>query len=241
MGLLLRLVRLLNTRKRNFAILLLALCSLAVGARMLLAKPTRRAPSALLLPPTVTEAPRDKPVVAWDRLQHEVDDRHRVAPPLSDEDRRVMPQRCSHHYEDEEPLNVDDQGRICTDANMDPESGCCVPSLALAQHSCAHCIVPPEPKNPEAPHQICCAVFVDCISCCMASQIGRPMEGSISGRFRRCVNRCRTSSRSLAEDGHSYKYGENHHCFHTRAELHTLAHYEAESTRFHAELAHKPY
>jgi len=240
---LLHYLRALGTRKRNFALGLLALCGLIACARLVLFRPSRRlSPPLLLRPqPGASEAPRQKSPGSWNRLDHELEQHNRVAEPLSEQDLKAMPPRCSYHAEDEEPLNADDQGRICADSGLDVSSGCCVPSRSLAQYTCAHCVVPPEPKNERQTHEICCAVFADCISCCMASQIGTPLDGTVSHRFRRCVNRCRTSSRSLADDGHSYRYGANHHCFHTRAELHTIEHYEAESHRFHAELATHPY
>jgi hypothetical protein len=251
----LRHIRWMGFAKKNFALLLIGLCTLVAVARFFFARAPYRPPSVLLKeaasapsqPPCgpshscigsepvvlpTAERPKKPPKgVDWDRNQHEVDMRKwRVE--LTDEDRVTMPVHCAHRSEEREPLHVDDQGRICLDHNVDHDSGCCVPSKQLARFTCQHCVVPEVPSNPRIKHDICCDLHADCTSCCMdhrRTAADGTKRNSTSKQFIKCVYECRTSSRSLSEHGRGYKYGENHHCFTGVEHVLTLEHFAAQS------------
>jgi hypothetical protein len=234
-------VRFLQVRKKNFALLLIGLCSLIAVTRLLWVKPASRVPVFLVRKPNAAvarigdDSPEPSDAREWDRNDHENQvGSQRLKTELTDEDRVALPPLCAHRAEESEPLQVDDQGRICLDHNMDHDRGCCVPSRSLGQYTCRGCIAPPPPDNRRDEHKICCELHADCTSCCMGYRRSHPRDhGHLSKHsdFILCVHECRTNSRSVNPHGRGYEYGENHHCFQGVEQQLTLEHFETDDRR----------
>ena len=109
-------------------------------------------------------------------------------------------------------LIVDDRGVVCPLQSVSAVSGCCVDEEAVAALSCRSC----------RSDLGCCHSYEFCVSCCMREEEGEEGGeggGGASDVFARCLNLCRTSSRSV-HHGNVYRTAF-HHCYTAQPPLST--------------------
>lgn len=111
-------------------------------------------------------------------------------------------------------LIVDEEGFVCTHLNLQ-SNGCCKISKQSAQYDCNSCV-----------DDGCCAVFENCVSCCLnptkrtvlekvlESASGRQsaLFATVRDQFELCLAKCRTDSHSVQHEN-KYKNPDLKHCY----------------------------